>query len=164
MQMGKETRVVRQHGGTGMVIAVIAMVLAMAGLIAWLLLNPTTRPQREPGEIIPGNAGAVFSFFPSRLVNKSGLPDYAGEYFGGMGKQLDTLADFTKLGIREDQPIHLFAQKGNNGPRVGLILPLISRETFEKGMKELPNIFGVDNILKQMTEERGLRGIFKGPW
>ncbi|MDP7010776.1 MAG: DUF4836 family protein [Verrucomicrobiota bacterium] len=162
MQTGKEPRFARQHGGTGMVIAVIAIVLAMAGLIAWLLLNPTTRPQREPGEIIPDNAGAVFSFFPGRLVNKSGLPDYAGEYLGGMGNQLDTLADFTKLGIREDQPIHLFAQKGNNGPRVGLTLPLISREAFEKGMNELPNIFGVDNILKQMTEERGLRGIFRG--
>ena len=122
MQMGKETRVARQHGGTGMVIAVIAMVLAMAGLIAWLLLNPTTRPQREPGEIIPSNAGAVFSFYPSRLVNKSGFPDFLREHLddlGGMAmmidpNQLDALADFTRLGIREDLPVHLFFQKSNS--------------------------------------------------
>jgi len=162
MQQDNEARVMRQRGGTGMVVMVITVILIMAGLVAWLLLNPTTKPQRKSGEIIPSDAGAVFSFYPSRLLNKSGLPDYAGEYFGGISNQLDTVADFTRLGIREDQPIHLFAQKGNNGPRVGLTLPLISREAFEKGMKELSNIFGVDEIMKQMTEERGLRGIFRG--
>ncbi len=172
MQPGKVTRAMRQRGGTGMVIAVIAVVLTMAGLVAWLLLNPTTRPQREAGEIIPSNAGAVVSFYPSRLVNKSGLPDFLREHLddlGGMAmminpNQLDTLADFTKLGIREDRPVHLFFQKGKNGPRAGLILPLISREAFEKGMKEnMPGNFG-DEILKQMTEERDLRGIFSGQW
>ncbi len=119
MQPGKVTRAMRQRGGTGMVIAVIAMVLTMAGLVAWLLLNPTTRPQREAGEIIPSNAGAVVSFYPSRLVNKSGLPDFLREHLddlGGMAmminpNQLDTLADFTKLGIREDRPVHLFSRR-----------------------------------------------------
>ena len=172
MQPGSETRVMRQHGGTGMVVAVIAMVLVMAGLIAWLLLKPSTQPQREPGGIIPSNAGAVLSFFPSRLVNKSGLSDLLRERlddFGGMAmmidpNQLGTLADFTKLGIREDKPVHLFFQPGKNGPRAGLVLPLINREAFEKGMKEnLPGGFG-DEILKQITEERGLRGIFRGQW
>ena len=172
MQPGSKTRVRRQHGGTSMVVAVIAVVLTMAGLIAWLLLKPSTQPQREPDGIIPSNASAVFSFFPSRLVNKSGLPDLLNEHldaFGGMAmmidpNQLDTLADFTKLGIREDKPFHLFFQPGTNGPRAGLVLPLINREAFEKGMKEnLPGGFG-DDILKQITEERGLRGIFQGPW
>ncbi|MDP7010919.1 MAG: DUF4836 family protein [Verrucomicrobiota bacterium] len=172
MQSGKAKHAMSQHGGTGMVIAAIAVVLTMAGLIAWLLLNPTTRPHRETGEVIPSNAGAVFSFYPSRLVNKSGLPDFLREHLddlGGMAmmidpNQLDTLADFTRLGINEDQPLHLFFQQSDNGPRAGLILPLISREAFEKGMKNnMPGNFG-DEILKQMTEERGLRGIFTGQW
>ena len=172
MQPGRTTRAMRRHGGTGMVIAVIAVVLTMAGLIAWLLLNPTTRPQLEAGAFIPSDAGAVFSFYPTRLVNKSGLPDFLREHLddlGGMAmmvdpNQLDTMADFTRLGIREDQPLHLFFQQSDNGPRAGLILPLINREAFEKGMKEnMPGNFG-DEILKQMTEERGLRGIFRGQW
>ncbi len=171
MQPDNEARVMRQQGGTGMVVTVIAVILITAGLVAWLLLNPAVRPQRAAGEIIPGNAGAVFSFFPGRLVNKSGLPDFLREHLDDIGgiammidpNQLDTLADFTKIGIREDQPVHLFFQEGNGGNRrAGLTLPLISREAFEKGMKEnLPGGFG-DKILKQITEERGLRGIFQG--
>ena len=160
MQPDNEARVMRQQGGTGMVVTVIAVILITAGLVAWLLLNPAVRPQRAAGEIIPGNAGAVFSFFPGRLVNKSGLPDFLREHLDDIGgiammidpNQLDTLADFTKIGIREDQPVHLFFQEGNGGNRrAGLTLPLISREAFEKGMKEnLPGGFG-DKILKQIT-------------
>jgi len=169
MQPGSDTRAMRQHGGTGMVVAVIVGVLTLAGLIAWLLLDNPDRPQREPAEVVPTDASAVFTFYPGRLVNKAGLPDLIRENLDQLGglalmvepDQLGVLADFTRLGIRNDLPVHLFLQPGNNGPRAGLVLPLISREAFETGMRDnLPGDFG-DDILNQMTEERGLRGIFK---
>ena len=160
----------RQRGGVGMAAGIILSVLMLAGIIAWLLLRPEHRPRRETGSILPADAVMVFSIQPGKLINKAGLPDLLRDnidLLGGAGMMIDpnqiaSFADITRLGIRDDKPVLLFMQPGDMGFVMGLVFPLINRDAFEKGIQEnLPGELG-DQIIKQMTEEQGLRGIFRG--
>tara|TARA_Y100000588_G_scaffold109620_2_gene120168 strand:+ start:32811 stop:34412 length:1602 start_codon:yes stop_codon:yes gene_type:complete len=160
----------RQRGGVGMAAGIILSVLVLAGIIAWLLLRPEHRPHREAGSILPADAVMVFSIQPGKLINKAGLPDLLRDnidLLGGAGMMIDpnqiaSFADITRLGIRDDKPVLLFMQPGDMGFVMGLVFPLINRDAFEKGIQEnLPGELG-DQIIKQMTEEQGLRGIFRG--
>ncbi len=58
MQPDNEARVMRQQGGTGMVVTVIAVILITAGLVAWLISSDA---RGVTGQALDINGGAFMS-------------------------------------------------------------------------------------------------------
>lgn len=115
---------------------------------------------------IPANAQWVLSFQPGSLISKTGaatrkLMELVTSEPGAPAKALWEIHDQPeKLGLKLDQPIHVFqlpTPKDAHGTMIGFVASVQSAAALETGMKNL-----LGNDWRHISEELKDHGTFKG--